>query len=289
MSCKHTSDQLILYLAGVLEAEDDSAIEAHLQQGCTACEMGLAEGRRVLDAIPLALAPREPRPAVRERLLAQLEAGSASRNGALRLVGKEAAPPAATRSRGLVGRVVGACAAAAAVAACVTFVVMDQQVQQQEGDLAQLRETLSQYDQQLVDYSNRAGQLERLAEVAGELYATLRSSPVEMVRMVGVEDEYKNASARLIWDRSRNVGHFVGPEGFRPANGRRLELWLASGDEEALSAGTFSPDEFGWARFDIGMMEVDFSSFDRAYISYDEIEDKNEEQRPRQVLLSGNF
>ena len=42
---------------------------------------------------------------------------------------------------------------------------------------------------------------------------------------------------------------------------------------------------------DIGTMEVDFNSFDKVYISYDDGETDTEQDadRPRQVLLSGNF
>ncbi|MFA9479449.1 anti-sigma factor [Phycisphaerales bacterium AB-hyl4] len=306
MSCEYSSERLMLYLAGTLEADEECAIEAHLRDGCMACEARLAEGRRVLDEIPLALEPRAVRPAVRDRLMARIaEHADEDAPAAMRLTRSEAASAAsAATSVGSAGAQptgaasglrrwswiggIGACAAAAALAAGVTFTTMDRQVQRQAEAVALWQVEVEQYQKRLADSDTRTVRLEQLADMAAELYATFRSSPVEMVRMKGI-DEYQDTSARLIWDRSRNVGHFVGPEGFRPPDGRRLKLWLVSGDEEALSAGTFALDESGWARFDIGMPEVDFSTFDAAYISYDDGDDADGVSKPRRVLLSGNF
>lgn len=59
------------YALGALDAEEATALEAHLQT-CDACRAELADYNRIHDSLLAALPPRAPSPALRQRLQSQL-------------------------------------------------------------------------------------------------------------------------------------------------------------------------------------------------------------------------
>lgn len=67
-----------LYALGALEGEEARAFEAHLEEGCDACQSELREFDSVVGSLGLAAPEAEPPPAARERLLERLAARDAS-------------------------------------------------------------------------------------------------------------------------------------------------------------------------------------------------------------------
>lgn len=67
-----------LYALGALEAEEARAFEAHLEEGCDACQSELREFESVVGSLGLAAHEAEPPVAARERLLERLAAQGGS-------------------------------------------------------------------------------------------------------------------------------------------------------------------------------------------------------------------
>ena len=70
---------------GALDAEDERRLEEHLRGGCAECEEALRDAVAVVDALAEDVAPLEPSPALRERILAR--AGGANAAGGSRAAG----------------------------------------------------------------------------------------------------------------------------------------------------------------------------------------------------------
>ena len=61
------------YAAGALDAEALGHFEAHLAAGCRECSTRVSETRAVLAVLPAALEPVVPPPAVKEKILKQID------------------------------------------------------------------------------------------------------------------------------------------------------------------------------------------------------------------------
>ena len=64
-------EQAALHALGMLEPEQASAFQTHLEEGCEVCESELQAFSETASQLPLALRETAPDPAVRERLLAR--------------------------------------------------------------------------------------------------------------------------------------------------------------------------------------------------------------------------
>src|SRR5512140_3406453 len=76
-------ENLPAYALGALDAEDITALEAHLQT-CESCRKELVEYRQISDGLLTALPPRQPSAALRKRLQSKLP--SAQKTSRPRLV-----------------------------------------------------------------------------------------------------------------------------------------------------------------------------------------------------------
>ena len=70
---QHTEELIPAYVLGSLEPEEALSVVKHLGE-CPDCRRKCAEYREVVEALPHALPPESPPPALKERLLAQLAA-----------------------------------------------------------------------------------------------------------------------------------------------------------------------------------------------------------------------
>lgn len=64
-----------LYALGALPPEDTVAFEAHVRDGCVACQLEVNRSTAVVGHLGYAAAPVRPRPQVRDRLLARIQQG----------------------------------------------------------------------------------------------------------------------------------------------------------------------------------------------------------------------
>jgi anti-sigma-K factor RskA len=94
MSHERFTDAAASYLLGALPDEEKSAFEAHLE-GCPDCRAELEELRVAAEALPVAAPPMRPPPALKARIMAEVEREAAL----LRSAGPEADRPAPKRER----------------------------------------------------------------------------------------------------------------------------------------------------------------------------------------------
>ncbi len=87
----HIIELIPAYALGVLDADESAVVIQHLG-GCTACRAELAAYESVVDALPLAAPQIDPSPALKERLLEQIQASPAP---------KTAVPPASPWQRSI--------------------------------------------------------------------------------------------------------------------------------------------------------------------------------------------
>ena len=88
-------EQAALYTLGVLRSEEAAAFEAHLAEGCHTCEREVKAFAGVVGHLGHAVSPVRPRPGVRDRLLARLQAqaGGDAMTGDLSQAGAALAHP----------------------------------------------------------------------------------------------------------------------------------------------------------------------------------------------------
>ncbi len=72
MNADRFSEQAPLFVLGTLEADERTEFQEHAA-GCAACQAEIEAYERVLAQLPLALEERQPRPHVREQLLAAVQ------------------------------------------------------------------------------------------------------------------------------------------------------------------------------------------------------------------------
>jgi anti-sigma-K factor RskA len=214
-------EQADVYAVGALDGEERGRFEAHLAGGCAACAARLRETREALAALPRALPPAAPPPALRARLLERI---AAERPGA---PGRGATP--AERPAGRALRWAGW--AGVAVAAALLLLV-SQQLGRAGRELAELRGRVATLEAELADRD-----------------ATLRLLSDPAVRSVSLEGRGPSPGARawLLWDPATREGLLLA-RGLPPVPaGRAYELWAIAGDQP-VPAGVFTVDEAGRGR-----------------------------------------
>ncbi|MCC6705898.1 MAG: anti-sigma factor [Thermomicrobiales bacterium] len=77
MTCAEVEERLPLHALGLLDADEAAAVEAHLPL-CPACQSVAVQFEAVAGAMPLALDPIAPDPAMRAQLMDRLDSGAPS-------------------------------------------------------------------------------------------------------------------------------------------------------------------------------------------------------------------
>lgn len=213
MECAEREDQILLYAAGMLEAEEAAELRAHLSGGCPQCAGNLAEAEAILAKLPLAL-PREKAPAkLRQAILDRVEPAKNTR-----IVSWD--------------RTVLPAAIAAVLAAAVTLIAVDCLLPDRNAaqnasqpNLLNLEAQLLQSQTQLNDLRQSIGQM-RFAQLAG--------------------DAQPGAIGRVFIDLQNAKWYFFA-SGMKPAaEGKTYELWLICADQK-IPAGTFNVGQHGTA------------------------------------------
>src|SRR5262249_37776861 len=208
-----------LYVLGALEPQEAAALEARLQAGDPDAVREVTALREVVALLPHALPPVPPDPAIRARLMAQIQA---------------TLPMAQTRQMRAPRRSLGwprvlpvwlSTAVAALLVLICGWLVYDFRLQ----------------------VTNLETEVQQLRGVAGEharLLALLTLPEVKIVTLAGTEHA-PQAGARLLWAAKREEGAVISHARPPFPPGKAYQLWfLASG--APIPSGTFHPDPHHW-------------------------------------------
>lgn len=250
MRCEERRDEILLYAANALEEAERRELDGHLGSGCPRCAGVLAEVHTMMGLVPLALDPLAPDPAVRERLMARIDA-EPSQSARWPTPGR--VPP----SR----RWVPAAAAAAVTFLLVSLIFgmrqarLETELGRQETRIAQLEVALEETAALEEIVARQDTEIQRLRAGADRAMRTarlLRSSETEIVQLAGKAAGLE-ASARLMWDRGQQVGHLFA-SGLKPAGPAKVyQLWFITKNDEKISAGTFEVDPTGEAELQMAV------------------------------------
>lgn len=242
MRCNEVRDLLPLHLVDLLEPEEQAAVRDHLDAGCPTCGAEVASYAGTLSLLPLVLTPEEPSPMVKSRLMARIrKEQEAQRAPAGARPPAGAISPASPFTRALPW----AAAAAASVAAALisSFLTAGAVGSRHTAETAAL--------QQRID--DQAKQLERQAEEMVSLRTQIRDAreSIQLVSSPGVavidlegQGKFKQASARVFWDRTRSYWQ-VYAASLPPAGpGKTYQLWFITPTAK-ISAGTFDTTAAG--------------------------------------------
>jgi anti-sigma-K factor RskA len=234
---------------GTLSAEDERRLEAHLRGGCAECDAAIRASAEVVDALALTVAPLEPSPELRTRLLARAaEEGAPRRSEA---TGRLRAPRRARIAAGL------ALAASVLLAAFLGL-----EVRQLRGALGSARDTVARLEAALLDATGERDRLAaRVAEASAEraglesqlasaerTLADLTAREARSVALAGTEHA-PAAAARAFLDPETRRLLLVVYELPPPPPGRSYQLWVIAGGEP-VSAGVFEVDAAGRTRYE---------------------------------------
>jgi anti-sigma-K factor RskA len=213
MTCREREDDLHLYALDALEDGERAELERHLRSGCPRCLGMLAEARATAAALAHTVAPVQPSPAVKERVMAEIRP-------------KPARKPAHWAWPAL----------AAAAAAAATFLLVaapaQRARQRAQADLARVEA--------------RARELEVEYDRAARTLRVLRAPGLEMAALAG-QGPSPGARGRLLLDPASGEWQLLVAQLPPSKPGKTYEAWLITADGTKLPAGTFDVDPSGEA------------------------------------------
>jgi anti-sigma-K factor RskA len=229
-----------LFALGALDADERRAFESHLAS-CAACKEKLASARGRMAILALAAPPTENSPAVKQRLMRQVHAdatsGTASNApapGAPAHYSAEPHPPARW-----FGRWWAAVLLPAAAGLAFASVYLWVQNQRLDVDLARLRITMEQQQDQLQQEVQRQEQLREQYQDAREV-AELMAARDTMIVPLTSQRGMPHGSARVVYNSQMGMLYYDGVLDAPPAH-KSYQLWLVPKDGDPISAGVFNP------------------------------------------------
>ena len=213
-----------LAAVGALDGAEQARFDAHLADGCAACEESLQEFSRVAAALPWALPEAPLGPEVRGRLMARVATELRSRT-ALGVL----APTKARESRPVTEWRPWRWAGGLVAAGLATVVVWG------------LHDTRQALDSERA----RVGQLERELEQERAITSLVAHTDTHVAALRGLEAAAR-ADGWIVWSPSRREGFIVVHHLPMLPAGRQYQLWTV-GDSVWVPAGTFQVDQIGHA------------------------------------------
>lgn len=232
------------FALGVLDADDERALEEHLRGGCAECEQAMRESAALVDQLAATVPPMEPSPELRARLLARIDdrdvrpvvARAPRRPRSFALAAALAASVALALFFGIEARLQRA-ATATAEAARASL----------ERELASLRTASADVERQLASAQSERAQLnERLASAERNV-DELTAQATRTVTLAATPAA-PGAEARAYLDPQNQRLTLVVYKLPPPPPGKSYQLWVILGDVP-VSAGVFDVDAEGRARF----------------------------------------
>jgi anti-sigma-K factor RskA len=208
-----------LYALGALEADEKRAIESHLAE-CVECARKLAEARGRVAMFAFAAPRVEPSPAVKQRLMAQVRADAAAERAAAATTARPVPP----RAPGFFSGWRAAIAIPAfAVLAIATFLLW-QQNRDLDRQLAALRDSARQQEQQLAE-----------ARQVADLIGSSDTVTVALAQQPGQPP----GAARVMYNMKMGMLMYDGEIAPAPA-AKSYQLWVVPTDGKPINAGVFT-------------------------------------------------
>jgi len=235
-----------LYALGGLSPADQALLGEHVADGCAECERALRENARLSDELCLAVAPVQPAPELRARLLERARSERAAAPARPR--GAPRAPLAAAAA------LVLALGLAATAATLYTRLeretaaradVEDALRYQQDISWSLLREAKSEREERVA--------LEGRLEGASRIVAAIGSPLVRTLALAGQGDFRQALAKAYIEPESGRLiiyAHNLPPV----PDGRMYQLWVIV-DKQPRSAGVLRADAQGEAKYDTGPLQ----------------------------------
>jgi anti-sigma-K factor RskA len=205
-----------LYALNALEGDERQAIEVHVAS-CAECTRKLADARGRIALLAFAAPPVAPSPDVKQRLMRQVRADIA------RTAPQES--PRDSHTEGIFGRWWVAILAPAAVALAVLTIFLWNQNRRLDRDLAALRASAEQQQQQLHDARDVAD----LMTAGDTITVALAQQPGQ-----------PNGSAHVMYSAKMGELMYEGEIAPAPA-AKSYQLWLVPAAGKPISAGVFNP------------------------------------------------
>jgi hypothetical protein len=224
MTCQERQDLLLLYVADALDATEREEIRAHLSEGCPICTANLLEAQATWTAMPVALEPRQPGAALKQRLMN-------------RIAEKSDRLPDSFALR--IFRIFVPAAVAAGIAIIVTHAVLSRRIDELQRETTAEKMLLGFQDQQM--NTLKAG-------LSGQRQITdmLRSPNVRLIEMGGTNLQ-PGANACIIWNQKNSRWELLTCGMTSPPTGKIYELWFVTQSGEKIPAATFDVDASGEA------------------------------------------
>lgn len=234
-----------LYSVGALPELERARFEAHLAQGCAACEAELAALRPTIDALADAVEPVEPRPQLRQRVLALGEppAGARGEPGAPIRRASRMLPLAAAASA-----VIAVLLGAQVVSVRTELRVARAQAADLSRALAAEQETVQRMRGEL-DQARAAQQLLTAQVATLEATARVLTAPATRTVALAGQGQGEGAAARaraFLSPDTRTLILYAYDLPELPAD-RTYQAWVIPG-KVPVSIGVFDPEAGGFAR-----------------------------------------
>jgi anti-sigma-K factor RskA len=209
MNDEHDAQELVgAYVLDALPVEEVEAFEVHLTD-CASCRAEVRELQSVADVLPLALTPVAPPEALRDRIMAAVEADETSRPALTALRG---GVPERMQGRNLL-RMPSTYLTVAAVAVIAALGVWNLHLQSQ------------------VTQQQAAVKMQRMVSQALMQHAS--------VYPVGPTSPNSNAAAYMVQPQGRATAYLIVKDLPKPSSNRVYQLWLMQGNVPR-SEGTFT-------------------------------------------------
>lgn len=206
-----------LYALGALEGDEKRTIESHLAD-CAACSRKLAEAQGRIALLALGAPRVEPSPGVKEQLLSQVRTMAGDKPVRWPSVERES-------KGGFFGRSWGAVLAPAAVVLALASFLLWKENARLDRQLADLRSTVQEQQQQL-DYARNVAHLFEAKDTI-----TVSLAPMPGMANGAVKVMYNAKMGMLMYDG------WIDP----PPEDKSYQLWVVPMEGNPISVGVFNP------------------------------------------------
>jgi anti-sigma-K factor RskA len=230
MSHERLSELCPIHALGALDGEELRELETHLKSGCEICERQIREYTEMLAILPETLPNVPLSPALKGRLMDQIEKESARG----RVVDFKTPVSAAGAERPVktFAWLPWACAAAAGIALVVSL----WNVSSLKRELSGQRSQLSQERQQIQELQSQLNQEKAVT-------AFLSDPDVRVTLLTGT-DKSPQSAGKILWNPKDKRALFYAFRLPVPPAGKTYQLWIIAGNKP-FDAGTFSVNEAG--------------------------------------------